>query len=121
MSWLAVALGGAVGSLLRYGMGLLYNLPGWPLGTWLVNVLGSFCIGLFFVWGKEKGLMSPDWYLLLTTGIMGGFTTFSTFSLEVVTYMLQGQAAKALMYAALSVIVGLLACAAGIWLARSFV
>ncbi|MFY0545068.1 fluoride efflux transporter CrcB [Brevibacillus sp. H7] len=118
MSWIAVALGGAAGSLMRYWLGLLFNLPGWPAGTWLANVWGSFCIGLFFVWGKEKGWFSPELYLLLTTGMLGGFTTFSTFSLEVVTFALDGNLGKAILYALVSVIVGLLGAGAGIWLGR---
>jgi CrcB protein len=120
MSWIAVAAGGAVGSLLRYWLGLACNQPGWPAGTWLANVVGSFCIGLMYVWGKEKGLLSPELYLLVTTGVLGGFTTFSTFSLEVVTFFLEGQIWRAFVYALASIIVGLFAAVAGIWTARLF-
>jgi CrcB protein len=120
MSWIAVAVGGAVGSLLRYWLGLACNQPGWPAGTWLANVLGSFSIGLLYVWGKERGLLSPELYLLVTTGVLGGFTTFSTFSLEVVTFFLEGQIWRAVGYALVSVIVGLFAAVAGIWTARFF-
>ncbi|RNB77460.1 fluoride efflux transporter CrcB [Brevibacillus panacihumi] len=118
MSWVAVAVGGAIGSLFRYGLSLLANQPGWPLGTWLANVLGSFCIGMFAVWGKERGLLSPEWYLLFATGVMGGFTTFSTFSLEVVGFWGEGHYWRGIMYLSASVIAGLLSCGAGIWLAR---
>lgn len=120
MAWLAVAFGGAVGSLLRYAVGLLLNQSGWPFGTWLANVLGSFCIGIFFVWGKEKGGLSPDMYLLLTTGLLGGFTTYSTFSLEVVTFFLQGHVGRAVFYASFSIVLGLIAAFLGISLARQF-
>ncbi|WP_246000759.1 fluoride efflux transporter CrcB [Brevibacillus panacihumi] len=118
ISWVAVAVGGAIGSLFRYGLSLLANQPGWPLGTWLANVLGSFCIGMFAVWGKERGLLSPEWYLLFATGVMGGFTTFSTFSLEVVGFWGEGHYWRGIMYLSASVIAGLLSCGAGIWLAR---
>lgn len=121
MKILVVALGGAAGSLLRYGLGVLFQVPGWPIATWMANVLGSFCIGLFYVWGKEAGILTPGWYLLLTTGLMGGFTTFSAFSLEIVEFLLQGHAAKAGLYAGVSLMAGLLACGAGVWLARSLV
>ncbi len=118
MSWMAVALGGAAGSLLRYWLGLLLNLPGWPAGTWFANVIGSFCIGFLYVLGKQKGWISPQLYLLLATGVLGGFTTFSTFSLEVVTFALQGQLTRAVFYALISVLVGLIAAGGGIWLGR---
>jgi CrcB protein len=118
MAWLAVAVGGAVGSLLRYGLGLAMNQPGLPAGTWLANVSGSFLIGLLYAWGKEKGLMSLEMYLLFTTGLMGGFTTFSTFSLEVVSFIGDGQIGRGLFYAGASVLAGLLACGSGIWIGR---
>ncbi|WP_312115854.1 fluoride efflux transporter CrcB [Brevibacillus reuszeri] len=120
MAWVAVAVGGALGSLFRYGLSLLANQPGLPLGTWLANVVGSFLIGILSVWGKEKGILSPELYLLFATGVMGGFTTFSTFSLEVVSFFGDGQIARGILYVTLSVIIGLLSCAAGIWLGRQF-
>ncbi|WP_238933357.1 fluoride efflux transporter CrcB [Brevibacillus choshinensis] len=118
--WIAVAAGGALGSMMRYGLSLIANQPGWPIGTWLANVVGSFLIGLLSVWGKERGMLSPEVYLLFATGVMGGFTTFSTFSLEVISFWGDGQIVRGLLYALLSVTVGLLSCAAGIWLARQW-
>lgn len=118
MNILAVMIGGALGSLSRYGLGLLANQPGIPMGTWIANVTGSFLIGLFFVWGKEKGLLSDTTYLLLTTGLLGGFTTFSSFSLEVITMALQGQWAKAGFYVLASMGVGLFAAYVGVKLGR---
>ncbi|QRG70645.1 fluoride efflux transporter CrcB [Brevibacillus choshinensis] len=120
MPWIAVAAGGALGSMMRYGLSLIANQPGWPIGTWLANVVGSFLIGLLSVWGKERGMLSPEVYLLFATGVMGGFTTFSTFSLEVISFWGDGQIVRGLLYALLSVTVGLLSCAAGIWLARQW-
>ncbi|WP_236708073.1 fluoride efflux transporter CrcB [Brevibacillus choshinensis] len=118
--WLAVAAGGALGSIMRYGLSLVANQPGWPLGTWLANVVGSCLIGMLSVWGKERGILSPEIYLLFATGVMGGFTTFSTFSLEVISFWGEGQILRGIMYALLSVVVGLLSCAAGIWMARQW-
>ncbi|MED4750245.1 fluoride efflux transporter CrcB [Brevibacillus choshinensis] len=118
--WLAVAAGGALGSIMRYGLSLVANQPGWPLGTWLSNVVGSCLIGMLSVWGKERGILSPEIYLLFATGVMGGFTTFSTFSLEVISFWGEGQILRGIMYALLSVVVGLLSCAAGIWMARQW-
>ncbi|USG68052.1 fluoride efflux transporter CrcB [Brevibacillus ruminantium] len=118
LSWVAVAVGGAIGSMLRYGLGFVLNQPGIPAGTWLANVLGSFVIGLFSIWGKEKGLLPAEMYLLLTTGLLGGFTTFSTFSLEVVTFLSEGQISRGIVYAGSSILLGLCACALGIWVGR---
>lgn len=116
MAWIAIALGGAVGSILRYLLGLTANASSWPWGTWVANILGSFCIGLFFVWGKGKWPIPL--YLMFTTGLLGGFTTFSTFSLETVQFMLQGQLVRSLLYVLSSVCIGLGAAYAGIWLGR---
>ncbi|MBO8162605.1 MAG: fluoride efflux transporter CrcB [Brevibacillus sp.] len=118
MAILAVALGGAIGSVLRYLIGVWANQPGWPLGTWLANLSGSFLIGLLYVLGKEKGWLPPDLYLLLATGVMGGFTTFSTFSLEVVTYAAQGLPVRAFLYVLASVGAGLVAAWLGWWVGR---
>ncbi|WP_126426636.1 fluoride efflux transporter CrcB [Brevibacillus marinus] len=120
MALLAVAVGGAIGSVLRYLLGLLANQPGWPWGTWLANVSGSFLIGLLYVWGREKGWLSPEQYLLLTTGVMGGFTTFSTFTLESVSYFSQGMFVRGGLYVLSSVGGGLAAACCGWWLARQF-
>lgn len=116
MMWIAVAAGGAIGSLLRYGLGLLANQPGWPWGTWLANGIGCFLIGLFYIWGKDKWPEAT--FLLLTTGLLGGFTMFSAFTLECVQFLLQGDAGKAALYIGASVLTGLLAAYAGLWVGR---
>lgn len=116
MSWLAVAIGGAIGSVVRYALALWANQGTWPYGTWLVNVIGSFCIGLLFTYGKQQQWMSTELYLFFTVGMMGGFTTFSTFSMETVTMLHNGETAKALLYISLSLACALLATAFGWWL-----
>jgi CrcB protein len=88
MVWtvMQVALGGAVGAVARYGasLGLARALgPDFPYGTLFVNVLGSFLMGLLAVWLSARGLMAHA--PLLMTGVLGGFTTFSAFSLDTVT------------------------------------
>lgn len=120
MTWVMVAVGGAIGSLLRHLLGLLANQPGWPWGTWLANVSGSFLIGLVYVWGKEKGWLSAEQYLLFATGVLGGFTTFSTFTLESVNYLSQGMLVRGGWYILTSVGTGLLAAWSGCWVARQF-
>jgi len=118
MLWLSVLVGGAVGSVVRYGIGMWLNNATWPFGTWLVNALGSFLIGFLFVYGKEKMGLSPEAYLLWTTGFMGGFTTFSTFSLEVVQMILDGRIAVAILYSSASVGAGIFCAYIGIAAAR---
>ena len=100
-----VALGGAFGSALRY-LSLL-AVPA-PWGTFGVNVLGSFLIGLLFVPAGRIGL-SP----LLLTGVLGGFTTFSAFALDSARLWQAGQATQAAAYVAASVILSLIAVVAG--------
>lgn len=113
--FLAVAAGGALGSVLRYAIGLLaIELlgDGFPWGTLAVNLLGSFAIGLLAGLGVEG-----EWRLLLVTGLLGGFTTFSAFSLEV-GLMAQQHRAMAIGYVLVSIGCGLLAFAAGMALGR---
>lgn len=121
-----VALGGAIGASLRYlsGIGVVRimghgGLFGLPLGVIAVNIFGSFLMGMFVVAAAQRGLthLSP----FVMTGVLGGFTTFSAFSLETVTLFERGQVGTAAVYVGLSVglsigalIVGLMV-ARGIW------
>ncbi|EDM73327.1 hypothetical protein RAZWK3B_03865 [Roseobacter sp. AzwK-3b] len=119
MTFLHVALGGAIGAMLRFGTGLaLLRLsgPGFPVGVLSVNVLGSFLIGIFAVVSTQKGLthLNP----LVMAGLLGGFTTFSAFSLEAFTLYERGQLGSAGLYVVLSVIGSLAALALGVWIAR---
>ena len=120
-AWLAVALGGAAGSLARHGLGLWARavVPGVPLATLLVNVIGGFCIGLIFAVGAARPEW-PEWLRLgAITGVLGGFTTFSAFSLETVLLWQEGRGAAAFANVALNVLLRLGACALGLWLGRS--
>lgn len=107
---LAVALGGACGSVLRYACGLLVQQP-WA--TLLVNLAGSFLIGAC-VYLLPAG-SNPLLRLALVTGILGGFTTFSAFSMDSWLLLQQGQWGQALTYVGASLFGGLLTCAAGVW------
>lgn len=106
-----VAVGGAIGSVLRY---LCVAAFGAPLATLLVNVLGSFVMGVLFVVLISRTQLSP----LLMTGILGGFTTFSAFSLDALKLWQAGQPAQAALYVGASVISSLLAVALGAALAK---
>lgn len=102
---LQVALGGAIGSALRF---LAFQIVPAPWGTMAVNVLGSFLIGLLFVPAGRLGLSA-----LLLTGVLGGFTTFSAFSLDTAVLWNGGRPLVALGYVAGSVLMSLAAVAAG--------
>ena len=104
-----VAIGGALGSVLRY---LTVAAIGAPVATAIVNVAGSLVMGALFV------LLTPRLSPLLMTGILGGFTTFSAFSLDVLKLYTQGQPVQALLYIAATVLFSLIAVAAGAALAR---
>ena len=109
-------LGGGIGSVLRYGVQLL--MPGrveacqFPWATFAVNILGSFLIGLFYALSARLSL-SDELRLLLTAGLCGGFTTFSTFSNDSLALLRQGDVALCLAYIILSVLLGVGACLLG--------
>lgn len=101
-----VAIGGALGSVLRY---LTVYAAGAPLGTFVVNILGSFVMGVLYVFLFQRTHLSP----LLMTGVLGGFTTFSAFALDSLKLYQSGQPGAALAYVAASVLLSLLAVALG--------
>lgn len=108
---LQVALGGALGASLRY---LSVTAIGAPIGTLVVNVLGSFVMGVLFIALANRTQTMP----FLMTGILGGFTTFSAFSLDALKLWQSGQIPQAAAYTAASVLLSLLAVALGAALAR---
>lgn len=113
MSFIFVALGGALGAAGRYALGLIPYGGVFPLKTLLINAVGSFLIGLFS--GIFGGLATnKNLKLFLQTGVLGGFTTFSAFSLESIELMEQGRYALSAGYIAASVACGLL----GVWLGK---
>jgi len=119
---LLVAFGGAIGSVLRYYVGV-WSLrlagPTFPWGTLTVNVVGSFVIGLFAEMIVRKFGGSVELRLLLMTGILGGFTTFSSFSLDTLALIERGSIGVAALYVVLSVGVSLVMVFAGLSVARA--
>ena len=116
--WLAVAVGSALGGMARFSVGLLatrHAAPGWPWGTFIVNVLGSLVIGLLAGWWTGRG-QPPLPRALLMVGVMGGFTTYSSFALETVHLWNAGAATRALAYVLATTLTCVLAAAAGLWL-----
>ena len=121
MSYLIVFLGAGAGGALRHGFNLgaarLFG-TGFPFGTLGVNVIGSFIMGLLAGYFAFKGEASQTWRLLLTTGVLGGFTTFSAFSLEVGLLIERGQMAAAAGYVLASIIGAVGAMFVGMYLVR---
>ncbi|WP_428428377.1 fluoride efflux transporter CrcB [Pararhizobium sp.] len=121
---LLVAAGGAVGSVLRYLVGL-WTLrsfgPSFPWGTLTVNITGSFLIGVFAEVIARKFGASAEMRVFLITGILGGYTTFSAFSLDAITLLERGELVTALIYVASSVLLSALAVFAGLALMRAIV
>ncbi|MDA8362674.1 MAG: fluoride efflux transporter CrcB [Gammaproteobacteria bacterium] len=122
-TYLAIAVGGILGCWARYGMtGLVQMLFGraFPLATLSINVLGSFLMGFLFIATLDRVSISPALRAGILTGGLGGFTTFSTFAMESLLLMEQGEAFKAAAYVALSVVLGLMAVFGGAYLARTY-
>lgn len=118
---LLVAIGGALGSMLRYGVGrwaITLMGPGFPFGTFAVNIIGGFLMGLLAGWLARFGDGGEDLRLLLGVGVMGGFTTFSAFSLEVYNMITRAEIAMAAAYSVSSVAGSVLAVLAGVWVMR---
>jgi len=119
---LAIALGGASGALLRYWVSLSLNSGDarLPWGTLACNLGGSFLMGVFFVLVLEKARLSPELRPLIMVGFLGAFTTFSTFSLEIVSMLEKGHVLSALIYISLSVVLSVAALYSGLWFTRLF-
>jgi len=116
---LAVAGGGALGSVARYIVTVMMNrlLPTWPAGTMVVNIIGSLAIGYLATLGIYGNRFSLEMKLLLITGFLGGFTTFSTYMFETVTALLDHRYQVAIMSFAGQLLLGSLGCLGGIMVA----
>ncbi len=117
MSLAQVAIGGALGASLRYGVNLTLSRGGFPWHTLAVNVLGSALMGFLMVWlaHRDHHHLAP----FLMTGLLGGFTTFSAFSMDTIALIQRGQAVLACLYVAGSVLLSLAAFALAAQLTRS--
>ncbi len=120
---LCIALGGSLGAVFRYVLsGWATNVWGsnLPVGTFAVNVLGSFAIGIVFVL-IERQLLHPDWRGVLMVGFLGAFTTFSTFSLETIALIEAGHWLYALSYMAASAVSCVLVAGLAMYCARTII
>jgi CrcB protein len=119
---LLIALGGALGASLRHlsGLALLRLLgPAFPWGTLFVNVIGSLAMGLLIGWLVKRTGTSTEIKLFLVTGLLGGFTTFSAFSLDAANLWERGELSLAFGYVVSSVLFSIIAIFAGLWLSRT--
>ncbi len=120
---IAVATGAALGALARWGLSNALNglFPNLPPGTLVANLVGGYGIGLAMALFAQAPQLPPEWRLFVITGFLGGLTTFSTFSAEVVTALQQGRTGWALMTAGTHLVGSVLATLAGLatpWLLR---
>ena len=120
-TYIAIAFGGAIGAVSRFwlhGAVQRFNDSSFPLGTFAVNVLGSFLIGVIFVVLAEKSQLNETWRPIVVIGFLGAMTTFSTFSLDALLLFEQGNYNTALFYIFSSVTICLFAAFAGMQLTR---
>ena len=117
MSFLYVGAGGAVGAMSRYAIGLIPYKGVFPILTLMINFLGAVLIG-FVVGASAKLGWSSNWTLFWKTGVCGGFTTFSTFSLETYTLVQNGHSQLAVLYALTSVVLCVVGIVIGMMLAK---
>lgn len=120
--YIAIAIGGALGCLARYGMtNLVVAIYGheFPYATLSINLLGAFLMGFLFIETLERLTISPVLRTGILTGGLGGFTTFSTYQLESLTMVGQGEPFKAALYIALSLVLGYSCAFGGAYIARN--
>lgn len=119
---LAVAAGGAIGASTRYLVAQAFITRGQTVVPWhtmLVNVTGAFLLGVVMTLSLERGTLSEPWLLFLGVGVLGGYTTFSTFSVETLDLLREGMYAQAAGYSLGSLALGIAAAALGITAARA--
>ena len=123
VNFIAVAIGGALGAVTRYGIGVWMSnkwIYSFPWHTFLINISGSFLLGFFNGLFLDKIPVSPELRIALTVGFLGAFTTFSTFGYEAILLIKEGELFTAGLYALASVIIALVGVFLGMGLARLF-
>lgn len=124
MGYLIVFLGGGLGAAIRHGINLgsvrVFGM-GFPYGTLLINITGSLVMGLAAAYFAFKGDASQHWRLFLATGVLGGYTTFSAFSLDAALLYERGEVGAAAIYVVASVALSIAGLFAGMALVRNFV
>ena len=124
MEWLAVSLGGALGAVLRHALASMVTAQSkteFPLGIFTVNVVGSLLMGVFYVVLVQRQMLGDPWRDFALVGLLGAFTTFSTFSMQAYELITNGRWVMALGYVLASVLVCLLAVFVGVFLSRQLI
>jgi len=119
---LIIGIGGFLGAVARYAVALWIGrqwISSFPMGTFIINVSGSFLIGLLMALFTERFLVSPQWRLLLVVGFLGAYTTFSTFEYETGALLKDGEWLMAMLNVVLSVVAGFIALKLGEIIAKS--
>ena len=122
MNILLVAVGGALGAVARFVVGNAVSRAigsALPYGTFVINVIGCFAMGLLMTIIVDRELLPATWRLLLCVGLLGGFTTFSSFGYEALMLLTEGRMLAALAYVGGSVVLGLMAAGMGVLCARA--
>lgn len=117
LKYFMVCIGGGLGSVLRFWLGsYIGDKMGtrFPYGTLVINITGSFLIGLVFSWLTVKTQWSPNWRYFIPIGFIGGYTTFSSFEFETLRTIQEGQIGMGLLYVAVSVLIGFIAVWGGV-------
>ncbi len=120
-SYLIIFLGAGLGGAMRHGVNVAVTRAvgtGFPLGIMVINVTGCLVMGLIAGWFALRGQASQEWRLFLTTGILGGFTTFSAFSLDAAVLWERGEPVLTALYVLGSVVLSLAGVFAGLWMVR---
>lgn len=120
--FLLASAGGAIGAGLRYLVNEAFAaraLVAFPWATLTINVVGSLAMGILVAMFAQRSHLGPEYRTFLATGVLGGFTTFSAFSMDFARLFENGEATAAVLYAGASVVVSILAVFAGLWLARA--
>ena len=121
MQIFSIALGGALGAVSRYCLGNFVSRiigSSLPYGTFVINILGCFCMGFLMTLIIERNILPAAWRLFLCVGFLGGFTTFSSFGYETLMLLQEGRYLAVLGYAGGSIVLGLVAAALGVALGR---
>lgn len=123
MGYVLVFVGGGLGAMLRHGLNVGFGRwlgMSFPWSTFFINVTGSLAMGLIAGWFAFKADASQGWRLFLTTGVLGGYTTFSAFSLDAAMLYERGELGSAALYVLGSVLLSICGLFAGLWLVRYF-
>jgi fluoride exporter len=122
-TYLAIAIGGTLGCWARYAQSNLVQAVfgrGFPVATLSINVIGSFLMGFLFIVTLERMMIPPSVRVGVLTGVLGGYTTFSTFEMETLLLAENGEFVEAALYVVLSVVIGFAAAFCGAYIARNF-